>query len=142
MNKNKQTEPPLALKSHHLSALRELPGYLAASIITSTGEILACHIGSADLDETLFGVFVAGMLEDAHKVASSGVLGGVNYVLLDCCGGSLVTRWIDEQRHYLISTLIAPDGNPGMAKYKINSLVRRLQSLIKHVDTGASETTV
>jgi predicted regulator of Ras-like GTPase activity (Roadblock/LC7/MglB family) len=111
-----------------LKGFSEIPGDRAVALISKDGELLAAHAHKQNCDSSIFGVCLATVLDDAIQVSRASSLGAVDYLFLDCCEGSLVSRWLDEKRDCLIAVIIDKDGQIGGTKYRID---RRVDNLLK-----------
>jgi predicted regulator of Ras-like GTPase activity (Roadblock/LC7/MglB family) len=111
-----------------LSDLEQLNGYLASAIVSGDGEVLAAHTKSGNVDPLVLGVYLASVLEASSRAVKSTQLGSVNFVLLDCESGALVARWIDQNNKNLAVVLVGSDGQIGMVKHRINSMLQTLES--------------
>jgi predicted regulator of Ras-like GTPase activity (Roadblock/LC7/MglB family) len=110
-----------------LQDLIALPGHVASAIISFDGGVVAAFVGVDFLDLNLVAVYVAAMLESSSRSVSAASLNIVNSLLLECEGGWMVARWLDEARHHLLLVLVDERGNPTLTRHSIKASAPLLQ---------------
>ncbi len=113
-----------------LDDLLAVPGCRAAAVISADGEILAGRQPDGRADLTVLGVAMVTVLEDSERAVEPSALGGVRLLLLECRQGMLLSRWLDTQRWTLVALLLEPEGNLGMAKYRLESAAETMADLL------------
>jgi predicted regulator of Ras-like GTPase activity (Roadblock/LC7/MglB family) len=113
-----------------LDDLLAVPGCRAAAVISADGEILAGRQPDGRADLTVLGVSMVTVLEDSERAVEPSALGGVRLLLLECRQGMLLSRWLDAQRWTLVALLLDPEGNLGMAKYRLENAAETMADLL------------
>jgi predicted regulator of Ras-like GTPase activity (Roadblock/LC7/MglB family) len=113
-------KPP---RDHPLRAFAEIPGYLASAVVSAEGEVIVADTPEEGVDPSLLGVLLVSVLESSSRVVAPTSLGVINFLLIDCDRGTLVARWLDDDRRHLAAVLLSSEGNLGLAKYKVNESV-------------------
>jgi len=110
-----------------------IPGYLAASLLSRDGEIIAAHAGR-DVDPATLGVFVVSVLELSDRTTRSTGLGTVGAVCFECSQGTLVAQWLDAARSHVALVLIEAGANTGMARYRLSASASGLSEWARSPD--------
>lgn len=103
-----------------LAEFATIPGYLAVGLLTRDGEVLAAH-AARDVDPATLGVFVVSVLEFSDLSTHSAGLGSPSAVCFECARGTLVAQWLESSRTHVALVLIGPEGNTGMARYRLGA---------------------
>ncbi|MFO7885123.1 MAG: hypothetical protein R6U68_09885 [Desulfobacteraceae bacterium] len=127
----KSPRGPLSDKNHPLRELSEIPGYIASAIISAEGEVVVADTPDGQVDPCLLGVLLVTVLEASSRVVVPTSLGSINFLLMDCDEGTLLARWIDDERKSLAAILLSSDGNLGLAKYKVNEALPALSGWLE-----------
>jgi len=113
-----------------LDDLLAVAGCRAAAVISADGEILAGRQPDGRADLTVLGVSMVTVLEDSERAVEPSALGGVRLLLLECRQGMLLSRWLDAHRWTLVALLLDPEGNLGMAKYRLESAAETMADML------------
>ncbi len=124
-------------KNRLLGGLRDLSGYRASAVISADGEAVCAHSTASGFEPTVFGVYLAAVLEASSRAVVSTQLGQVDFALLDCSAGALVARWIDEHRDHLVVVLVGEEGRLGAVKHRINAVLPDLVAALSEHSRGA-----
>jgi predicted regulator of Ras-like GTPase activity (Roadblock/LC7/MglB family) len=124
---SKKNSGRILAKDHPLAGFGEIPGYLASAVVSADGAVMLADTPDGQVDPSLLGVLLVTVLEASSRAVVPTSLGAINFLLLDCDQGTLVARWVDTRRRYLAALLLSPQGNPGMAKYRINDVLPALE---------------
>ena len=103
--------------------IASIPGYRGAVIASANGTVLARH--SPDMvmigEPTLLGTITFNMLENLNRSSTLPNMGRLEAVYLDGPGGSIVTRWIDPEHHFLVALLFFAGAKVGSARQRLSS---------------------
>jgi predicted regulator of Ras-like GTPase activity (Roadblock/LC7/MglB family) len=101
-------------------ALVSLDGFRAAALVTADGVVQASKSTSEMVDVSALSVMVASMMNTAALVATVGHLDSVLYMVIDCESGSVVARWLTDERRILFLVVIGSEGRLEEAQYQLN----------------------
>jgi hypothetical protein len=59
-------------------------------------------------------------------------------VVVECCQGWLVARWLDSERYYLIVALIDEQGDPALTQRTVESMLAPLHDWLVPPEAAAS----
>ena len=93
-----------------------LPGHQASAIVSGDGDLLAATTSSAALNFSLLSVFVTAALEAAAGASSAAGVGALRFLVLQSETGTLVARWLDDNRRELALVLVDADVDPAPAQ--------------------------
>ena len=121
---NLTKEAEMALEKH-IEALKEIKGYIAAGIMSFTGEMLAYDSADPKIDLNLVGATFNDIFRSAHEASKKIGLDACREATITTPKGVIVMRCsgTDAKVHFHLIGILAADGNQALMKMQIDKMV-------------------
>jgi len=122
--KNLTKEAEMALEKH-IQALKEIKGYMAAGIMSFTGEMLAYDSADPKIDLNLVGATFNDIFRSAHEASKKIGLEACRDTTITTPKGIVIMRCsgTDAKVHFHLIGILAADGNQALMKMQIDKMV-------------------
>ncbi len=109
----------------YLNELKGINGYLAAGIMTFTGEMLASDTADPKIDLGMVGAMFNDIFRTAHEASKKIGLQACKETIITTPVGTIVMRCsgVDAKAHVHIVSILKADGNQALMKMQIDKMV-------------------
>ncbi|MHB1342750.1 MAG: hypothetical protein ACYCX3_00095 [Thermoleophilia bacterium] len=109
----------------YLNELKGINGYLAAGIMTFTGEMLASDTADPNIDLGMVGAMFNDIFRTAHEASKKIGLQACKETIITTPVGTIVMRCsgVDAKAHVHIVSILKADGNQALMKMQIDKMV-------------------
>ncbi len=121
---NLTKEAEMALEKH-IQALKEIKGYMAAGIMSFTGEMLASDSADPNIDLSLVGATFNDIFRSAHEASKKIGLEACKDTVITTPKGIVIMRCsgTDAKVHFHLIGILAADGNQALMKMQMEKMV-------------------
>ncbi len=107
-----------------LNDLKGVNGYVASAIMDFTGEMLASHSSSANIDLQVAGATFNDIFRAAHAAAGKVGFKAANDLVINTPEGTIVMMCtgVEQKAHLHLITILTKDGNQALAKVTMHKI--------------------
>ncbi|MBU0486023.1 MAG: hypothetical protein KKB30_16080 [Proteobacteria bacterium] len=115
-----------------LHELKEINGYRAACIMTSTGELLSVDSVNKKINLSVVGPIFNDIFQDAHEASKKIGLGSCFETSIKTPRGIIIIRCsgVESEIHFHTLTIMVSDGNYALMKMKLEGLIPRIMQTL------------
>ncbi len=115
-----------------LDELKGVNGYAASAIMDFTGEMLASHSSTANIDLEVAGATFNDIFRSAHAAAGKVGFKSANDLVVQTPEGVIIMMCtgVEQKAHLHLITILAKDGNQALAKMAMHKIAPKVMEQV------------